>query len=51
MLETTIQSEMRLANVPLRDAQLPAECLVVSIRREDELLSPAEALSFGLEML
>jgi CIC family chloride channel protein len=40
MLETTIQSEMRLANVPLRDAQLPAECLVVSIRREDELLFP-----------
>jgi len=40
MLETMIQSEMRLANVPLRDAQLPAECLVVSIRREDELLFP-----------
>ena len=40
MLETTIQSEMHLANVPLRDAQLPAECLVVSIRREDELLFP-----------
>jgi chloride channel protein, CIC family len=40
MLETTIQSEMRLANVPLRGAQLPAECLVVSIRREDELLFP-----------
>jgi chloride channel protein, CIC family len=40
MVETTIKPHMRLANVPLREAQLPAECLVVSIRRRDELLFP-----------
>ncbi|MBA2392314.1 MAG: chloride channel protein [Ktedonobacteraceae bacterium] len=40
MLETTIKAGMRLANVPLREAQLPAESLVVSIRRHDELLFP-----------
>ncbi len=40
MLETTIKAGMRLANVPLREAQLPAESLVVSIRRQDELLFP-----------
>lgn len=31
---------MRLANRPLREAHLPAESLVVSIRRQDELLFP-----------
>lgn len=40
MLETTIKAGMRLANVPLREAQLPAESLVVSIRRHDERLFP-----------
>lgn len=40
MVETTIKSEMPLANVPLREARLPAGCLVVSIRRHDELLFP-----------
>lgn len=40
MVETTIKNEMRLANIPLREAKLPSECLVVSIRREDELLFP-----------
>jgi chloride channel protein, CIC family len=40
MLETTIKPSMRLANVALRDAQLPAESLAVSIRRDDELLFP-----------
>ncbi len=40
MVETIIKPEMHLANIPLREAQLPAECLVVSIRRHDELLFP-----------
>jgi chloride channel protein, CIC family len=40
MVETKIKSEMPLANVPLREARLPAGCLVVSIRRHDELLFP-----------
>lgn len=40
MLESTIEPGMRLAHCLLRNAQLPAECLVVSIRREGELLFP-----------
>jgi chloride channel protein, CIC family len=40
MVETKIKAEMPLANVPLREAKLPAGCLVVSIRRHDELLFP-----------
>ncbi len=40
MIEAKIERGMRLAGVPLREAQLPAECLVVSIRREGELLFP-----------
>lgn len=40
MIEAKIEPGMRLASVPLREAQLPAECLVVSIRREGELLFP-----------
>ena len=40
MIETTMTANMRLTHVMLRDAQLPAECLVVSIRRDDELLFP-----------
>ena len=38
MIETTMTANMRLTHVMLRDAQLPAECLVVSIRRDDGLL-------------
>jgi CIC family chloride channel protein len=40
MIEAKVEPGMRLADVPLREAQLPAECLVVSIRREGELLFP-----------
>ncbi len=40
MVETPIKPGMPLANVALREAQLPAGCLVVSIRRDDELLFP-----------
>ncbi len=40
MIEATIEKGMRLTNTPLREAQLPAECLVVSIRRSGELLFP-----------
>ncbi len=45
MIEATIKPGMHLANVPLREAQLPAECLVVSIRRDDELLFPRGSTS------
>jgi len=40
MLEITIEPRTRLAHRLLRNAQIPAECLVVSIRREGELLFP-----------
>lgn len=40
MIETVIKPGMPLANVPLREAQLPIGSLVVSIRRHDELLFP-----------
>ncbi len=40
MIEAKIEPGMRLAGIDLRDAQLPAECLVVSIRRNEELLFP-----------
>jgi chloride channel protein, CIC family len=40
MLEVKIEPGMRLAGIPLRDAQLPLESLVVSIRRQGELLFP-----------
>lgn len=40
MVETTVKAQMPLANVPLREARLPTGCLVVSIRRDDELLFP-----------
>ena len=40
MVEATIEPGMRLVGIPLREAALPAECLVVSIRREGELLFP-----------
>ncbi|GAC1407473.1 MAG: chloride channel protein [Ktedonobacteraceae bacterium] len=45
MIETKIEPGMRLAAIPLREAQLPAECLVVSIRREGELLFPRGSTS------
>ena len=40
MIEATIERGMKIAGCPLRDAQLPGECLVVSIRRQSELLFP-----------
>ena len=40
MLETRIEATMPLAHHILREAHLPKECLVVSIRRDDELLFP-----------
>lgn len=40
MVEFKIEAGSRLADRPLRAAELPAECLVVSIRREGELLFP-----------
>jgi len=40
MIETKIEPGMRLAGRPLRAAQLPPECLVVSIRRQEELIFP-----------
>ena len=40
MVETMVKSAMPLAHVSLREAHLPAGCLVVSIRRQDELLFP-----------
>lgn len=40
MLEAEIEPGMRLAGRPLREAQLPPESLVVSIRRQNELLFP-----------
>jgi CIC family chloride channel protein len=40
MIETTIEPGMRLAGRALREAKLPAESLVVSIRRQNEMLFP-----------
>lgn len=40
MIETKIEPGMLLAGRPLREAHLPQECLVVSIRREGELVFP-----------
>jgi CIC family chloride channel protein len=40
MLEAEIEPGMRLAGRPLREAQLPTESLVVSIRRQNGLLFP-----------
>jgi CIC family chloride channel protein len=40
MVEATIEPGMRLAGRPLREAKLPHECLVVSIRRKMQLLFP-----------
>ena len=44
MLETTIESQAPLVGVRLHEAQLPPECLVVSVRREGELLFPRDDL-------
>lgn len=40
MLEAEIEPCTQMAGRPLREAQLPAESLVVSIRRQNELLFP-----------
>jgi Trk K+ transport system NAD-binding subunit len=40
MLEALIEAGMPLSGRPLREAKLPAESLVVSIRRHNELLFP-----------
>jgi CIC family chloride channel protein len=40
MVEAEIEPGMRLADHPLREAKLPNESLVVSIRRQNELLFP-----------
>ena len=40
MVEAEIEPGMRLVGCPLRDAELPAQSLVVSIRRQNELLFP-----------
>lgn len=40
MVEAEIEPGMRLADRPLREAKLPMESLVVSIRRQNELLFP-----------
>lgn len=40
MIETKVEADMPLVGRPLREVGLPAECLVVSIRRQDELLFP-----------
>ena len=43
MIETLIEPAMPFAGHPLRDAQLPAESLIVSIRRHNELLFPQDS--------
>ena len=40
MVEAIVEPDMRLADRPLREAKLPQQCLVVSIRRQNELLFP-----------
>ncbi|HJT59280.1 MAG TPA: TrkA C-terminal domain-containing protein, partial [Ktedonobacteraceae bacterium] len=40
MIEIKIEAGMRLADRPLREAHLPPESLIVSIRRQDELIFP-----------
>jgi CIC family chloride channel protein len=40
MIEATIKPEMRVAGRTLREAKLPPESLVISIRRQNELLFP-----------
>ncbi len=40
IVESIIEPRMRLAGHPLREAKLPQQCLVVSIRRQKEMLFP-----------
>ena len=40
MVEAIVEPGMRLAGRPLREAKLPQQSLVVSIRRQNELLFP-----------
>ena len=40
MKDVTVKPEMRLANLPLKEAKIPADCLIVSIRRNETLLFP-----------
>lgn len=40
MIETKMEAGTPLVERPLREAHLPAECLVISIRRREELLFP-----------
>jgi chloride channel protein, CIC family len=40
LVETIIEAGMRLAGRPLREAKVPQQCLVVSIRRQNEMLFP-----------
>jgi CBS domain-containing protein len=40
LVEAIIEAGMPLAGRPLREAKLPPECLVVSIRRQKEMLFP-----------
>jgi hypothetical protein len=40
MLETTMEPSMQLVGRPLREARLPEETLVVSIRRQGRLIFP-----------
>lgn len=44
MLETKIEPQAPLVGVRLHEAQLPPECLIVSVRREGELLFPRDDL-------
>lgn len=40
MVEIHVEPGMRLAGCALREAQIPPQCLVVSIRRQNEMLFP-----------
>jgi chloride channel protein, CIC family len=40
MVEANVEPGMQLADRPLREAKIPPECLVVSIRRQKEMLFP-----------
>ncbi len=40
MLESQVKAGMPLANRPLREAQLPKDCMIVSLRRSSELIFP-----------
>ncbi len=40
LVEAIVEPGMPLAGCSLREAKLPSECLVVSIRRQNEMLFP-----------